>query len=75
VVRISKKTFSKLEMVDLGWMVGFELATFLRVSRIDVRDAMIKLPEIVVSQYRRCCDSLVWLSKEVEWCYNLHLHH
>ena len=47
---MSKKNFSKFEIVDLDLMVGFLSATFLIVSRIEVREAMMKLPEMVVSQ-------------------------
>lgn len=53
---MSKKNFSKLEIVDLGLICGGDLETLPIVSRIDVREGMIKLPLIVVSQYRRCCD-------------------
>jgi hypothetical protein len=49
----SKKNFSKLEMVDLGLIFGGEATTFEIVSRIEVLEAMIKLPVIVLSQYLR----------------------
>jgi hypothetical protein len=52
---ISKKNFSKFEMVDLGLIFGGETTTFGSVSRIDVRDAMIELPVMVLSQYLRFC--------------------
>lgn len=41
-----------LETVDLGLMAGGVLTMWRRVSRMDVLDAVIELPEIVVSQYR-----------------------
>lgn len=47
---MSKKNFSKLEIVDLGFIFGGETTTLGSVSRIDVRDAMIELPVMVVSQ-------------------------
>lgn len=43
-------------MVDLGLIFGGEATTLGMVSRIDVREAMIGLPVMVVSQYLRCCD-------------------
>lgn len=52
---ISKKNFSKLEMVDLGLIFGGEMTTLGSVSRMDVRDAMIELPVTVLSQYLRFC--------------------
>jgi hypothetical protein len=55
--RISKKNFSKFEMVDLGLIFGGEMTTLGNVSRIDVRDAMIELPVMVVSQYLRFCSN------------------
>ena len=50
----SKKNSSMLEMVDFALMPGGEVTIYLRVSRIEVLEAMIALPEIVVSQYLRC---------------------
>jgi hypothetical protein len=50
---MSKKNFSKFEMVDLGLIFGGELTTLGSVSRIDVRDAVIELPVAVLSQYLR----------------------
>ena len=50
----SKKNNSKLEIVDLGLMAGGDRTMFRNVSRIDVLEAMIEFPEIVVSQYLRC---------------------
>ncbi len=52
---ISKKNFSKFEMVDLGLILGGEITTLGSVSRMDVRDAKIEFPVIVVSQYLRFC--------------------
>jgi hypothetical protein len=42
-------------MVDFGLIFGGEETTFGIVSRIEVRDAMIELPVMVVSQYLRFC--------------------
>lgn len=50
---MSKKNFSKFEMVDLGLIFGGEETTLGIVSRIEVLDAMMKLPVMVVSQYLR----------------------
>lgn len=50
---ISKKNFSKFEMVDFGLIFGGEETTFGIVSRMEVLDAMMKLPVMVVSQYLR----------------------
>ncbi len=52
---ISKKNFSKFEMVDFGLIFGGELTTLGSVSSIDVRDARIELPVSVLSQYLRFC--------------------
>lgn len=41
VLLISKKNFSKLEMVDLGLIFGGESTTLGSVSRIDVRDGIM----------------------------------
>lgn len=41
VTRMSKKIFSKLEMVSLGLILGGDAVTLLSVSRIDVRDGMM----------------------------------
>ncbi len=45
--RISKKNFSKLEIVDLGLILGGEATTLGMVSRMEVREAMMELPVIV----------------------------
>ena len=50
VILISKKTFSMLEMVNLGWSLGGEAVTLVRVSRIEVREGTIKFPVLVWSQ-------------------------
>lgn len=50
VTLISKKIFSKLEMVSLGLIRGGEEVTFEMVSRIDTREGTIGLPVIVISQ-------------------------
>jgi hypothetical protein len=47
VTRISKRIFSKLEMVNLGLILGGEAVTLLMVSRMEVRDGMIGLPVLV----------------------------
>ncbi len=41
VTRMSKKIFSKLEMVSLGLILGGFAVTLFRVSRIDVRLGMM----------------------------------
>lgn len=50
---MSKKNFSKFEIVDLYLIFDGEETTFGIVSRMEVREAIMKLPVIVVSQYRR----------------------
>merc|ERR1712093_862381 len=50
---------SKFEIVGLGLILGGEATTFGIVSRMDVRDAMMELPVIVVSQYLRWSSSLM----------------
>jgi len=47
---ISKKNFSKFEIVDFGLILGGERMILGIVSRIEVREAMMALPVIVVSQ-------------------------
>lgn len=42
---------SMVPMVDLGWILGGEETTFDSVSRMEVREGMMKAPEVVVSQY------------------------
>ncbi len=42
-------------MVDLGWILGGEATTLDRVSRIEVREGIMKAPEVVVSQYCLFC--------------------
>lgn len=41
VTRMSKKIFSKLEMVSLGLILGGDAVTLFSVSRMDVRDGMM----------------------------------
>lgn len=41
VTRISKKIFSKLEIVSLGLILGGCAVTLLIVSRMEVRDGMM----------------------------------
>jgi hypothetical protein len=48
--RTSKNIFLKLEMVSFGLIFGGDATTFGIVSRIDVRDGMMKFPVMVVSQ-------------------------
>jgi hypothetical protein len=43
--------FSRVPMVDLGWILGGEETTLESVSRMDVREGIMKAPEVVVSQY------------------------
>lgn len=50
---MSKKIFSKLEIVSLGLISGGEAVTFEMVSRIDTREGTMGLPVMVMSQYRR----------------------
>lgn len=48
--------FSKVPMVDLGWILGGdEATTWWRVSRMEVREGMMYAPEVVVSQYCLFC--------------------
>lgn len=47
VTRMSKKIFSKLDMVSLGLILGGCAVTLLMVSKIDVRDGMMGLPVLV----------------------------
>lgn len=55
---MSKKNFSKEEMVDLGFILGGEATTLVIVSRMEVREAMMELPVMVVSQYLRCWEEM-----------------
>ena len=41
VILMSKKIFSKLEMVSLGLILGGDAVTLFSVSRMDVRDGMM----------------------------------
>lgn len=38
-------------MVDLGWILGGDAMTLESVSRMEVREGIIKAPEAVLSQY------------------------
>lgn len=50
VTRISKKIFSKLEMVSLGLIFGGDCVTLLMVSRIEVLEGRMEFPVMVWSQ-------------------------
>ena len=50
---MSKKIFSKLEMVSFGRIKTVGAVTLLMVSKMDVREGKMELPEIVWSQYLR----------------------
>lgn len=50
VTRMSKKIFSKLEMVNFGLIFGGCAVTLLMVSNMDVLDGMMELPVLVWSQ-------------------------
>jgi len=50
VILTSKKIFSKLEMVSLGFSLGGDAVTLLRVSRIEVLEGTMLLPVLVWSQ-------------------------
>jgi hypothetical protein len=49
-LRIWKKIFSNVPMVDFGLSFGGEATIRGRVSRIEVRDGVMKLPVSVTSQ-------------------------
>lgn len=53
VILKSKKTFSTPEIVSLGLILGGCAVTLLMVSIIEVRDGLMLLPVMVLSQYRR----------------------
>lgn len=47
---MSKKIFSKLDIVNFGLILGGCAVTLLMVSNIEVREGMIELPVLVWSQ-------------------------
>ena len=51
--------FSKVPIVDFGLSFGGDATIRGSVSRIDVREGVMKLPVSVTSQYRRFCGVLV----------------
>lgn len=53
--RVEKKMLSRDPTVDFGVRLGGEVITNGRVSKIEVREGMMKAPLDVVSQYRRFC--------------------
>ena len=51
--------FSNVPIVDFGLSFGGDATIRGSVSRIDVREGVMKLPVSVTSQYRRFCGILV----------------